>query len=337
MHLLFILRIHLKGAFVYFVTNIYVKEITMSAPIPQVDQIINRFVDTYPLTLSTVLLKILAFKEQGGLGYKLAIFNPVIDMDGWEVDHRTKKIYIDRTGLIFKYNIADKAQYLRYAIETEFLKTRASLLSRILWGSGKIILGVIETAVGLVAVVVPEPGTTVGGVVLVALGTNNIGDGLSQLLGANQSNGYNVLENLSGKLGSTLADIAGYDPKLGDIYGRGTFLVSSLALGSYSSIKVLHMPGQAFVRFGVGGQKGGFQLGRIDALYGSNRAKDGLTVLSINNNSNKSILRFVTHNGKLLVNGRIFGVSRVMVHEGNSRKIIKGLLKLLVHGAKVGR
>jgi len=76
-------------------------------------------------------------------------------------------------------------------------------------------------------------------------------------------------------------------------------------------------------------------LGKLqDLLYGSHRASDGLTILSINNNAKKSILRFVTHNGRLVVNGRIFGVSRVLRHEGSAKKIMKGLLKLLKHGAK---
>ena len=71
-------------------------------------------------------------------------------------------------------------------------------------------------------------------------------------------------------------------------------------------------------------------------LYGSYRARDGLTIFSINNNAGQSILRFVTHNGRLLVNGRIHGVERVLRHEGSAREILKGLLKLLAHGAKQG-
>jgi hypothetical protein len=76
------------------------------------------------------------------------------------------------------------------------------------------------------------------------------------------------------------------------------------------------------------------QLGRLDALYSSGRAKDGMTLLSINNNAGQSILRFVTHGGRLLVNGRIVGVQRVLNHEANAKEILKGLLKLLAHGVK---
>jgi hypothetical protein len=71
-------------------------------------------------------------------------------------------------------------------------------------------------------------------------------------------------------------------------------------------------------------------------LYGSYRARDGLTILSINNNAGQSFLRFVMHNGRLVVNGRIVGVERVLQHESDARTIIKGLLKLLAHGAKLG-
>lgn len=54
------------------------------------------------------------------------------------------------------------------------------------------------------------------------------------------------------------------------------------------------------------------------------------------NNAGLSILRFVTHSGILLVNGRIVGVERVLKHEGDAREILRGLLKLLAHGAKQG-
>ncbi|MDD1620692.1 MAG: hypothetical protein LUQ11_04370 [Methylococcaceae bacterium] len=43
-----------------------------------------------------------------------------------------------------------------------------------------------------------------------------------------------------------------------------------------------------------------------------------------------------THSGKLVVNGRIVGIERVLKHESNAREIIKGLLKLLAYGAKQG-
>ena len=72
----------------------------------------------------------------------------------------------------------------------------------------------------------------------------------------------------------------------------------------------------------------------LDLMYGSQRAKDGLTVFSIDNNPGKSILRFVTHNGRVVVNGRIYGAQRVLQHEGSTNEILKGILELLAHGAK---
>ena len=61
-----------------------------------------------------------------------------------------------------------------------------------------------------------------------------------------------------------------------------------------------------------------------------------MTILNINNNAGQSILRFVTHGGRLVVNGRIVGVSRVLSHEGDARVVLKGLLKLLAYGARQG-
>lgn len=54
----------------------------------------------------------------------------------------------------------------------------------------------------------------------------------------------------------------------------------------------------------------------------------------VNNNAGQSILRSVTHGGCLMVNGRIVGTQRILQHEKNAREILKGLLKLLAHGAK---
>jgi len=59
-----------------------------------------------------------------------------------------------------------------------------------------------------------------------------------------------------------------------------------------------------------------------------------MTILNINNNAGQSILRFVTHGGYLMVNGSIVGVQRILKHETNAKAILKGLLKLLAHGAK---
>ena len=135
--------------------------------------------------------------------------NPAIDLDGWEVDHGLKTISLDTHGVLSANSDDDLARALRDAIETEFLKTRASLVARIGWGTGKVLLGVVETTVGLVGILVPVPGTTVAGVMVVALAVNTIGDGFSQLAGANKGHGYNVLGEGAAYVGSTIAKCYG--------------------------------------------------------------------------------------------------------------------------------
>ena len=113
-------------------------------------------------------------------------------------------------------------------------------------------------------------------------------------------------------------------------------MVSSLAFGSIGSIKILNIKSLSSIRFGVGGQPGGMEVGRVAMGYASNKAKDGMTIINISNNSGQWILRFVTHSGKLMVNGRIVGVKKLLNHETSWKAIAKGLLKLLAHGAKTG-
>ena len=57
--------------------------------------VIDSFVDKDEEDLSLGLMKTLAYPEQGGLGYSVRLFNPVVDLDGWEVDHSARVIYLD--------------------------------------------------------------------------------------------------------------------------------------------------------------------------------------------------------------------------------------------------
>ncbi len=170
-------------------------------------------------------------------------------------------------------------------------------------------------------------------------------DGISQLAGANRGHGYNILAEASGSLGSEIASAIGTDPQLGRDIGKGVFLITSIATGSLGSIRILKVPGTTFARMGVGGQRGGAMVGRIDLLYSSNRARDGMTVININNNAGQSILRFVTHDGELIVNARIgkmFEGSKIIEgqwllrHSSSGKDILKGLLQLAWHGAIKG-
>lgn len=301
-----------------------------------VDDVIDKFADTYGEEISLLLLKCIAHPEQGGLGYKIEFFNPWIDIDGYEVDHDLKIIHLDTEGVFSDDATSDVAESLKTALEVEIVKSRAGFFERYVWGAGKVLLGIIEGGVGLIGILVPEPGTTAGGIMVFALGANTVIDGFSQLTGANRGYGYNILGEGAGAIGSGIVGAAGGDPELGRKIGKGVFLITAVVIGSIGSIRILKVPGQTFLRTGLGGQAGGVAIGRVDMLYGSYRAKDGLTILSINNNMGQSFLRFVTHSGKLVVNGRIIGVQRVLKHESNALEILKGLLKLLAHGAKQG-
>ncbi|HAV1239825.1 TPA: hypothetical protein JGU28_004625 [Salmonella enterica] len=299
-----------------------------------IDSIIDKFADDYSAELLLVLLQIVALPEQGGRGYHIEINNPYIDMDGWDVDHENKTIYIDQTGIITNYDISDYVESLKEAIETEFLGTRMGLLPRILWGTGKVILAVVEGIVGVIGILVPEPGTTIAGIACVVLASNNLVDGVTQLAGTNQGNGVNLLGEAAGWSGAKIAGFFNIDPATGYGAGKVMFAVTSLAVGSIASIKILIIPGRAIIGSGAGGQPGGYYLGRLSGLYQSTRAGDGMTILNIENNAGQSILRFVTHGGKLVVNGRIVGAERVLKHSGDAKEILKGLIKLLLHGAK---
>ncbi|NJO14549.1 MAG: hypothetical protein HC877_02015 [Thioploca sp.] len=297
-----------------------------------VEGILEYFVDHYTPELTLSLMKILAYPSQGGLGYRIEVADPIF---GWDVDKNQKVITLDTHGMFSQNSTEELALQLREALEVEFLETRASLLSRIGWGTGKLVVGLVETGIGVVGIIVPEPGTTAAGVTLTVLGVNTIGDAITQYAGINQGQGINLLEEGFAQIGSTIAELAGGDPRLGDTIGRGSFLVSSIVIGSVAAFRVLHINGQSLIRMGVGGQPGGIQIGRIQALYPNLRG-NGMTVFSLVNNQGQSFLRFVFQNGRLYANGRIVGVQNILRHESNWRTIAKGLLKLLWHGAKTG-
>lgn len=157
----------------------------------------------------------------------------------------------------------------------------------------------------------PVPGTTLAGIA-VTFGANNIVDGLSQLGGANQGYGVNLLSEGSGFIGSKVTEFINIEPTTGYNVGTSAFLITSIAAGSLASIKILNVPGRVFIGTGVSGQPGWVYLGRLSGLYTSSRAADGMTIININNNSGQYILRFITHGGQLTVNARIVGVQRIL-------------------------
>ena len=59
------------------------------------DDIVDYFVENYDEELSLIFLKTIALHEQGGLGYTIELFNPRLELDGYEVDHK-KKVGLQR-------------------------------------------------------------------------------------------------------------------------------------------------------------------------------------------------------------------------------------------------
>lgn len=153
--------------------------------------------------------------------------------------------------------MSDIAASLRTALEVDIARTRTGLWTRVAWGTGKVILGVVEVGTGLVGILVPVPGTTAACVLVVALGANTVVDGFTQLAGANRSEGYNVLGEANGEVGARIAGAAGGNQNTGREIGMDVFLVASIAVGSVGNIRVLRVPGQVFLRTGVAGRPGG--------------------------------------------------------------------------------
>lgn len=145
------------------------------------DAVIDYFVDHNDIELSVLLLKTIAHEEQGGNGYKLVSYASWTDIEGYDVDHSKKLIYLYAKGFwVGRLNsVKDVSDNLKTALEVAIAHSRSSLTARIGWGTGEVLLGVVELGTGLVGIIIPLLGTTVAGIVVVALGTNNIMDSRS--------------------------------------------------------------------------------------------------------------------------------------------------------------
>jgi len=316
-----------------------------------VEQIIETYIDRYPEMDAMLLLKALAHPSMGGMGYRIETFNPTIDMNGYDVDTRAKVIRLDtRSFFGSNYSNRDLAARLKDAIDIDVFERRHSLMYRVGWGSTQVVLGAVETAVGVVGIIVPEPGTTAGGVLVTTLGVNTVTAGITQLMGANQGEGYNILGEGSAWVGSRVAELAGGDPARGAQLGRIGFAVTSLAVGTVASIRILRVPGRPMLRNTGPSGGSGAGLGRIDLMYGSApnlraayAGQGSMTVFSLNTNGGQSFLRVVVQAvdgqaARLYFNGRLIGPTNrwVLRHESGWRTVAKGLAQLLYHGAKTG-
>ncbi|MBK8480080.1 MAG: hypothetical protein IPL40_02725 [Proteobacteria bacterium] len=186
-------------------------------------QVLDHFVDHYSELASLMLLKALAYPSQGGLGYRVELTNRPLGLCGYSVDHRLKVLALSSAGVFSTPRPPELADALRDAVEVEVFASRRDWLYRLGWGSTKVVLGLVETAVGLVGVIVLEASTTAGGVALVILGVNSVGDGVSQIAGAERGEGVNVLASICGAVGSGLAEATGGDAEVGRLAGRVGF------------------------------------------------------------------------------------------------------------------
>lgn len=100
-----------------------------------VDDVIDKFVDTFGEGLSLLLLQSIALPEHGGLGYKIVFFNPWIDVDGYDIDHKLKVINLDTESVFSQYSALDVAEYLKDAMQVEIAKTHAGLLKLLAHGA----------------------------------------------------------------------------------------------------------------------------------------------------------------------------------------------------------
>ncbi len=315
----------------------------------RIEEVIDAYIDQSSEMDAMLLLKALAHPQMGGLGYRIETMNPTVDLNGYDVNLRDRVIRLDTRPFIGgAYSTRDMAQALKNAIDIDVFERRQSLTYRIGWGSAQVVLGAVETVVGVVGIIVPEPGTTAAGVVVTTLGVNTVAAGMSQLMGHNNGDGYNILGEGSAWVGSRVADLAGGDPQRGAELGRLGFAVTSLAVGTVASIRILRVPGRPMLRSTGPSGGSGAGLGRIDLWYGNGMrnamaGNGSMTVFSINTNAGQSFLRVVVqavdgNAARLYFNGRIIASQNrwVMKHESNWRVVAKGLAQLLQHGARAG-
>jgi len=195
-------------------------------------------------------------------------------------------------------------------------------------------IGAVEGIIGFIGVVVPEPNTTAGGVLLLIHGGNGFLEGGTQIMNANNGQGYNAMMLGFTKIGGYAGDLFG-NREAGETTGSFLYLANALVSSTYGSYKVLKVPGRPFFRAGVGGQPGGLEVGRLQMLYKFGRlpGPKGTTILNIMNNEGKWFLRINTKVGQgISLNGRIIGLKKW--HEVKDvKEILEVMIKLTLNGA----
>ena len=294
-------------------------------------------------------LLFLVSKEGSGAGYE--IHKKKMHVDAWDVDHARKIIFIDEDEIFSGRTNREAATALHRAIEQEFEGKESFWQAtwRVASGAGITVLGLVEVGVGVVGIIVPEPGTTLAGVGLVAFGGSQVVEGVTRIANVNKGKGYNPLEELIFvPLGKRLGGIDG------EGMARVAFAVTNLVVSLGGSYKVLTVPGRSFVHAGtysgskMNFYKEGFTLGRLQLWYpmtlGAEANSTGHVVINVVNNSNQWIFRFqqikTTHAAlkvqkTIVMNGRIIDLQK-WHRVSEPKEMLKILLKLAAHGFKRG-
>ncbi|MFY0581155.1 LysM peptidoglycan-binding domain-containing protein [Cystobacter fuscus] len=294
-------------------------------------------------------LLFLLSKEGGGAGYE--IHKKKMYIDAWDVDHEQKIIFIDEDEIFSGRTNREAAMALHRAIGQEFEGKESFWQAtwRVVSGAGITALGVVEVGVGVIGIIIPEPGTTIAGVGLVAFGGSQVVEGVTRIANVNKGKGYNPLEELIFvPIGKSLG---GGD---GESLARVAFAVTNLVVSLGGSYKVLSVPGRPLVHAGtysgskMNFYKEGFTVGRLQLWYpmtlGAEANSTGHVLINVVNNSNQWIFRFqqikttsaaLKAQKTVVMNGRIIDMQKW--HRVNDPKeMLKILLKLAGHGFKRG-
>ncbi len=310
------------------------------------DGLIDAYSEIYNDEQLAQLLYVFSPEDQGaGLGYEVAKSDFWID--NYSIDHEKKIIYLDSDETFSNFSNEEAAHSLNKAIID--IGRHIAYESESFWGTvwrvtkgiGITVIGGVEMIVGGIGVIAPEPATSVGGALLAGYGASTAGEGISMIFGANEGDGYNLIEEGFAKIGNAI------DTKDGDSIARGAFLVTNIVVSLGGSYKILKVPNSKFIMKGTYTGKDfakyyreGYTLGRLQLNYTFTEIVNGVALkgrvlINVTNNSNGWIFRFQTIGGKLVMNGRIFGVQKW--HRLSSKKeMLKILIKLAKHGFKKG-
>lgn len=281
------------------------------------------------------LAKLLTVVSQGGGGLGYVIERADFTFSSYEVDHDKKVIFIDVDEVFSTRTNREAADTLREAIFREFEngKTFWDYAFRVAKGAGITVLGAGEMFVGVVGIIVPEPSTTVAGVIVTAFGAATITEGVTQMFNLNEGEGLNPLEEGFAAVGSWAADADG------EQLARGAFAITNLVVSVGGSYKLLKVPGKKFMMRGnqrADGRffPGGVTVGRMQLGYPLERV-GGHVLINVVNNSGQWIFRLQQIQGQVVLNGRIVNVQN-WHRMASVRDMLKVLCKLALHGAKKG-